>query len=98
MILSRKEKQPVDVKDYPINYSEWLAENGDTLSDVTAAVTCLTGDDASLLVHSLTLAPTKASVRLSGGLDGQRYKVSVTVTTQGGLVDQSEFIVKVKDY
>jgi len=38
------------------------------------------------------------SVWLSGGTDGQRYKVTVTVDTMGGRRDQSEFIVRVKDY
>ena len=99
MILGRKEKQPVEIKDYPINYAGWLAVAGDTLIDVDADVVCLSNpDDTSLIVHNLTISPTAVSVWLSGGTDGERYKVSVTVTTQGGRVDQSEFIVKVKDY
>lgn len=99
MILDRKEKQPVEIKDYPINYADWLAESGDTLSNVNAAIECLTDiADNSLTVHNLTLAPTAVSVWLSGGTDGQRYKVTVTVTTLGGRRDQSEFIVRVKDY
>jgi hypothetical protein len=99
MILDRKEKQPVEVKDYPIDYTEWLDEAADTLTDVQAAVVCLTDDaDTSLVVQNLTLAPKGVSVWLSGGTDGQRYKVSVTVTTAGGRVDQSEFVVRVKDY
>lgn len=99
MILDRKEKQPVEIKDYPINYAEWLVESSDTLSNVTANITCITdSDDTSLTVHNLTLAPTAVSVWLAGGTDGHRYKVSVTVDTVGGRKDQSEFIVKVKDY
>lgn len=98
MILDRKEKQPIEIKDYPINYADWLDEAGDVLSDASASVECLTGDDASLVVSNVTLSPTAVSVWLSGGLDGQRYKVSVTANTAGGRRDQSEFIVKVKDY
>lgn len=99
MILDRKEKQPVEIKDYPINYAEWLAEVGDTLTDVNASIECLTDiADNALTVHNLTLAPTAVSVWLSGGTDGQRYKVTVTVDTMGGRRDQSEFIVRVKDY
>ena len=99
MILDRKEKQPIEIKDYPINYAEWLAEAGDVLSDVNASVVCLTDPaDTALVVQNLMLAPTAVSVWLSGGTDGQRYKVIVTVNTQGGRRDQSEFIVKIKDY
>ena len=99
MILDHKEKQPIEVKDYPINYADWLAGSGDTLIDVQANIVCLTdSDDTSLTVHNLTLAPTAVSVWLAGGTDGQRYKVSVTVDTVGGRRDQSEFIVRIKDY
>lgn len=99
MILDKKEKQPVEVKDYPINYAEWLAESGDTLSNVSATVVCLTDStNTALTVSSLTMAPTAVAVWLSGGTNGQRYKVSVNVTTAGGRIDQSEFIVKIKDY
>jgi hypothetical protein len=99
VILDRKEKQPIEIKDYPISYAEWLAEAGDVLTDVQASIVCLTDpDDTALVVHNLTLASTVASVWLSGGTDGQRYKVIVTVTTQGGRRDQSEFIMKIKDY
>lgn len=98
MILDRKEKQPIEIKDYPINYADWLEESGDTLTDADATIECLTGDDSSLVVHSITLSPSAVSVWLSGGADGQKYKVSVTANTAGGRRDQSEFIVKVKDY
>lgn len=100
MILDRKEKQPIEIKDYPIDYSAWLAESGtDTLVDVSAAVVCLTDpDNTALVVHNVAMAPKAASVWLSGGTDGERYKVEVTVQTADGRRDQSEFIVKVKDY
>lgn len=97
MILDRKEKQPVDIKDYPITYAEWL--QGDTIASVSASVECLTDpSNSSLTVYNLTQAPTAVSVWLSGGTDGQRYKVSVTIDTVGGRRDQSEFILKVKEY
>jgi hypothetical protein len=99
MILDKKEKQPVEVKDYPIDYSDWLAEVADTISDVAASVVCLTNaQDTDLIISNLVMTPTAVSVWLSGGTSGERYKVSVDVTTAAGRVDQSEFIVKVKDY
>lgn len=98
MILDRKEKQPIEVKDYPIDYTDWL-DSGDVLVDATATVVCLTTpSNTSLTVTNITLSPTAVSVWLSGGTNGERYKVSVNATTQGGRLDQSEFLVKVKDY
>lgn len=99
MILDRKEKQPVDIKDYPISYVEWLADTNDTIVNATANITCLTDPaDTALILQQLVMAPTAVSVWLAGGTDGQRYKISVTVTTAGGRRDQSEFIMRVKDY
>jgi hypothetical protein len=99
MILDKKEKQPVEIKDYPIDYREWLGEVNDTISDSEASIECMTDpEDATLLIHNIAISPTGVSVWLSGGTDGQKYKVSVNVTTAAGRLDQSEFIVKVKNY
>lgn len=100
MILDRKEKQPAEVKDYPIDYTEWLAEisGGDTLASAVATVVCTSDStDTALVVNSVSVSATGIAVWLSGGTDGQTYKVTVTVTTTGGRIDQSEFIVKLKD-
>ena len=100
MILDRKEKQPGEIKDYPIDYSKWLAEisGGDTIASANAAAVCTSdASDTALVVDSVSTAATGLSVWLSAGTDGQIYKITVTVTTVGGRVDQSEFIVKLKD-
>ena len=100
MILDTKEKQPVEVKDYPIDYTDWLAEisGGDALSFVSAAVVCVSdATNTALIVDKTVLSSNKTSVWLSAGTNGQKYKVTVTVQTVGGRTDQSEFYVKVKD-
>lgn len=96
MIVGKQEKQPIEVKDYPIDFSYWLT-TGDTLTNVSASVACLTGSDASLVVTQLVLSSTSVAVWLAGGLDGQKYKISVTVTTAGGRIDQTEFLMTVKE-
>lgn len=100
MILDRKEKQPAEVKDYPIDYSEWLGEisGGDTLASAVAVAVCTTdAADTALVVDQVVLSNTALAVWLSAGTANQNYKVTVTVTTTGGRVDESEFIVKLKD-
>ena len=99
MILDKKEKQPVEIKDYPIDYTEWLSPISDTIADAVAQIECLTdAANTALSLHSLGVSTTGVAVWLSGGTDGERYKVTVTVTTLGGRVDQSEFIIKVKEH
>lgn len=100
MILDKKYKQPADVKDYPIDYTDWLAENSpaDTLASATSSVVCETdATDTALTVSNLVVSPQKVSPWLSGGTNGQRYKVTITVTTAAARIDQAEFKVIVKD-
>lgn len=102
MILGRFTKQPAEVLDYDIDFSEFLSD-GDTLA--------ATADDPpvpnplSVTVDdpSITLGPTwllnayTVKQWLSGGTDGLRYKITLTVTSNAGRVKQVEFVVRVKD-
>ena len=102
MIIGSRPKQPADRKDYPISYTDWLAENapGDTLASAIAAVECLNvPSDTSLVVASVGVSAQTVSPFLTGGTSGCRYKVTVTVTTAASppRVDQCEFIINVKD-
>ena len=103
MILGTFYKQPSEVKDYTISYSDWLAGvgagAGDSVNDATAAVVCTSDQtDTSLTVKSVHISPTSVTVWLSGGTDRRKYKVTVRASTVGGRIDESEFLVVVKDY
>ena len=91
MLLGTFEKQPVDVKDYDIDYAQWLAQ-GDGIQSATVDV-----DLPDLTVRAVFTNPTRVKVWLMGGVPPQKYKITVTVTTDDGRVLQHEFIVKVKD-
>lgn len=98
MILGRYEKQPAEVKDYDIDYADWLAPVTDTLDTAVAAVTCLTDPtDTSLVCNTVFVSPTTAKFWMAGGTAGQKYKLTATATTTGGRVDESELIFTVKD-
>lgn len=97
MILQRYTKQPSDVTDYDIDYSDWLRD-AETLQSVTPTVACITSDDASVTVAGTTSSTTAVRIRLSGGASGNTYKTTVRVTTSAGRVDDSEFLVVVRDY
>lgn len=90
-IVGRMEKQPTEVLDYDLDFSGWIP-SGDYIASVTATVaTGLTIDSFSFFSQSWV------KVWLSGGTNGQTYKVEVTVTTYDGRVKQAEFYVKVKE-
>ena len=92
MILGNFTKQPVDVVDYDIDYSEWLSE-GDTIESATVTVAPAT----NLVIDSLFVNDPRIKIWVSGGTNGVTYKVTVTATTADGRVKQDEFRVKVKD-
>ena len=98
MILARYEKQPLEVKDYDVSYVPWLLAMSDTLSALTTSVVCLTTPtNTTLEVDSTTVTDDAVKVWISGGTDGEQYKVTLRVTTTGGRVDESELIFRVRD-
>ncbi len=99
MILATHVKQPQEVKDYDIDYAPWLLPVNDTLDQIDLDITCLTdsGDD-SLICTDSSITDTTCKLWLSGGTDGQRYKITVWAHTVGGRIDESELVFKVKDY
>lgn len=87
-------KQPADVQDFDIVYTEWL----DSLSDTAPGpgnVTVIS--DAGITVDSFFLLDGIVKVWVSGGTTGQKYKITATVVTTGGRTKQAEITVKVKE-
>lgn len=91
-ILGKFTKQPVEVQDYDIDFTDYLAGQNDAA--VSHTVTAETG--VTVLSSALTAGVVKVFV--SGGEDGSSYKVSATVTTQGGRVKQGDILVRVREF
>ncbi|MBX3610405.1 MAG: hypothetical protein KF871_10975 [Hydrogenophaga sp.] len=90
-ILERFTKQPADVQDYDIDFAEYL----DALTD-TAASAVVEADVGLTIVNYLILGKV-VKVWVSAGTSGQKYKVTVRLTTTGGRVKEVEFLVIVRD-
>lgn len=101
MLLGKFTKQPAETLDFDIDFSEFFSD-GDTLvfaGDPPVPVPL----DVTVTPSGLDLGPT--IVRdgtvikqwVSGGTDGQKYKITITATSNGGRVKQVEFIVRVKE-
>lgn len=97
MILATYEKQPSEVKDYDIDYTEWLTPAQDTIDDITAVVTSETENSPTLLIDSIQNTLVVGKLWISGGTAGVKYKVTVQMLTTGGRLDESELIFNVKD-
>lgn len=97
MILAKYEKQPAEVKDYDIDYSEWLGPVADEVASVATVVTSDSEAVPTLVVDSTEQSTTVVKLWISGGTTGTRYKVTVRMTTAGGRLDESELVFTVKD-
>ena len=90
MILDTYTKQPTDVRDYVLNYTDW--------APVTPSSVVVTVDDAALVIDSSNIVSPYIVVRCSGGVVSTKYKVTVTTTMSDTQIKQDEFYVKVKEY
>lgn len=99
MILETFEKQPDEIKDYDIDYSDWLALINDTVNTIVSIdVVCLTDPSDTSLVCALSeLMPSFIKLWMTGGTHGHKYKVTALVTTVGQRTDESELIFIVKN-
>ena len=94
-VLAKFEKQPADVQDFDIDFSEWLAARGDTAAGPGGLVVTA---ESGLTVLASTLSAGVAKIWTSGGTNGVTYKLSARVTTAGNRVKSAEIKIKVKDY
>ena len=94
-ILAKFQKQPADVQDFDIDFSEWLAAMDDSAPGPDGLQVAA---EAGITVLAWTLSLGVVKVWTAGGTDGRTYKITATVTTQGGRVKQAEIKIKVKEY
>lgn len=99
MILSTYIKQPLEIKDYDIDYGPWLDPMGDTLNDVQATVECISHpEDTSLVCREILHTARVAKFWVEGGTEGRRYKLTAFAETVVGRLDESELVFVIKDF
>lgn len=90
-ILGRFVKQPDEILDYDVDYSDWFSNRVDTPTSYSVVV-----EDGIDLVDD-GLSGTTVRVVLSGGVHGARYKVTVLLTTSAGISKEADFVVTVRE-
>lgn len=82
MIIGSTTKAVADNRDFQFDLTVPLAVFGDTISSVAWSVSASTSGVTSTLTQGTTSnTTTTATIWLSGGTDGGRHTVKVTVTT-----------------
>lgn len=83
-------KHPEAVKDYQINWSDWMPAD----DFITSAA--FTATPAGLTVESTDHTELTATVWLSGGTEGTVYAVKNTINTNGGRIEVQEIEIQVR--
>jgi len=97
--LKRFVKDPQEVLDYTIDWSEWLVA-GDTINAVTVTTpagisTTTGGTPATPAAPSFTTTTTK--IWVAGGTAGASYDIACRVTTVGTRQGERSITIQVKD-
>lgn len=91
MNLGTFQKQPAELIDYDVDYSEWLT-TGDNVQSADVSVL-----PSGLVIESTFINDPRIKIWISGGTDKVNYKITVTMTTADGRIKQDEFKINVKD-
>ena len=85
MPVTRKIKDPNSTLDFPVDWSEWLDDSGDTISAVSWIV------PAGITKASEEHTDTVATIWLTGGTAKAIYPVTCRVTTAAGRIEDFTF-------
>ena len=84
-------KDPNAVLDYPIDFTDWLLDIGDTYASHIVL------SSGSITVDSSNQVGGVIIVWLSGGVVGDTVSFTVRITTAGGRTDDRTFYLKIKE-
>ena len=91
--IATYDKDPAAILDYSIDWSAWLP-SGDTIDSATwTASTGLTVEASP----APSVAAGIATVWISGGVAGTRYRLTCQVTTDAGRVDERSIAIACAD-
>ena len=96
-IIGKVFKQPVEVQDYDIDFTEWLASVVDVAPGPATNNNLTVFAPTGITLISYTLTNGIVKLWVSGGIDGVFYKLVVTLTSVGGRIKQVELQIKIKD-
>lgn len=80
---------------YSLDWTDWLT-NGETISSNLFTIETISGDQDPLTKSTQSNTNYVTTVKLSGGTQGNIYRVYNTITTSGGLTERRYFRVRVE--
>lgn len=95
-LYGRFVQQPNETRRYLHKANKWL-EVGERILTVTAEIDNVT--DPPLVVNQIIIGPDsdRFAYYVSGGVDGEEYTITFTLTTSAGQTREMEILVNVKE-
>lgn len=92
-LIGRQVKQSGETLDYDVSFEDWFENRADSPASHTATA------ETGITVVTSSLSGQVVRVVLSGGTDGETYKVTVTLTTNAAtpIIKEVDFTVRIKD-
>ena len=92
-LYGRFTKQSSETQDYDIDLTDWFSNRTDEIAEYDVTVPDGIVDAGS------SNSSTVVRLALSGGTDGEKYKITVLVTTTSSppVIKEVDFIVVIKD-
>jgi hypothetical protein len=91
-MLPTVSKQPADTLDFDVDFTRWIPDE----DDITTAIAVVSPVD-ELVIDSVQISSPIVKVWTSAGVDGSTYTVTVTASTSGGRIKETEFKIRVRD-
>lgn len=91
-ILGKFTKQPNEVLDYDVDYTDFFSIRTDQPVSFTVVMT------PGITLAGSARVDKVVKVVLSGGEIGKKYKITVRLATDAGVVKEADFEVLVKEF
>lgn len=89
------DKDPEATLSYLLDWTDWLPA-GSVISTSNWTVETISGDNDNLTTTGNEKTDNTTSITLTGGTEGNIYRVYNTITTDGSQTDRRYFRVKIK--
>lgn len=92
-------KDPDATLDYEFDWSKWLATSGnDTISQSSWDIKPLGASTETLSLSGVpTISNGVTSAFFEGGALGERYRITNSIITSAGRIDERSFVLEIKE-
>lgn len=95
LTLRWSKKRPVDHAPYTVGFGDWLTAKTSTNPRDTIATATVSTSDPALTASGAIIVGDNVTTQLSGGVAGNVYTITITITTSAGLTKAQPVLIQV---